>query len=395
VKRKVHSGRKSAGRPAASHKLTPPDCKHFTGYKPCFPGTRCYEKCVDYDPIGSRILLVNLDAMGNVLVTTSILPAIKQKYPHSTLTWLTDGNTAPLLQHNPLIDRIMTWTPESWLVLQQLKFDVVLNVDKSLRSGALTMAVKSSKKLGFGINESGQIIPLNKEAHENYLLGLDDQLKFRENTKSVSRLQCEEFQLKFGRGEYILNLTDEEVAYCAQYRREHGLDRASIVVGLNTGCSELFPNKKMTIDQHVVLVNRLSELPGVRTVLVGGPEDTLRNAEIARLTVEKALNTPTTEGLRRGICYENICDVIITGDSFGMHLGIALRKFVIVWFGVSSPNEIDLFERGIKLIPEGLSCSPCWKRSCPYNLECLQMIDLIRIVREVENFAATRSGKHA
>ena len=93
--------------------------------------------------------------------------------------------------------------------------------------------------------------------------------------------------------------------------------------------------------------------------------------------------TPTEEGVRRGVCYENICDIVVTGDSFGMHLAIGLKKQVIVWFGLSCWSEIDLFERGTKLIPEGLACAPCWKKECPYNLECIQMVDLERIIREV------------
>jgi ADP-heptose:LPS heptosyltransferase len=393
MKRKSQAGKRAIRHGKISSPHTPSECKHFTGYKPCFPGTRCYETCVDYDPIGTRILLINLDAMGNVLVTTTILPAIKKRYPESTITWLTEEKTAPLLQDNPYIDRVMAWTPEGWLILNQLEFDVVMNVDKSVRSGAMTMAVRSKQKMGFGINGNGQIIPLNPEARENYLLGLDDQLKFKENIKTVSHLECEEFALPYQRDEYVLTLTAEERAFCDHYMREHGLDGGKVIVGLNTGCSELFPNKKMTIDQHVVLIERLSHLDGVKILLLGGPEDTQRNAEIARLVGERVHSTPTTEGVRRGICYENLCDMVITGDSFGMHLAIALGKFVIVWFGVSSPNEIDLFDRGTKLVPEGLSCSPCWKQTCPYNLECIQMIDLERIVDEVKHFTASRFGR--
>ena len=107
------------------------------------------------------------------------------------------------------------------------------------------------------------------------------------------------------------------------------------------------------------------------------------------------ISTPTTEGVRRGICYENVCDVVVTGDSFGMHVAVGLKKQVIVWFGVSCPQEIDLFDRGIKLIPEGLECSPCWKKSCPYNLECIQLIDLDRIVGEVDRLRATKTASHA
>jgi heptosyltransferase-2 len=66
-----------------------------------------------------------------------------------------------------------------------------------------------------------------------------------------------------------------------------------------------------------------------------------------------------------------------------MHVAIGLKKHVIAWFGVSCPQEIDLYGRGIKLVPEGLACSPCWKHECPYSLECVQMVDLERIVEEI------------
>jgi heptosyltransferase-2 len=332
--------------------------------------------------------------MGNVLVTTSLLPAIKRKYPKSHITWITLRNAYLLLQNNPYVDRVFVWEPESWLVLQQLQFDVVMNVDKSQRSCAFTMGINAKEKLGFGLNGNGVIVPLNKEAEENYILGLNDHLKFRVNQKPVAQLLCEQLRLNYIRDEYTIVLSPAEQLFCAEYRTDAGLvhndsgDR-DLIVGFNTGCSELYPNKKMTIDQHVILIHRLSKIPGIRLVLVGGPEDTQRNAEIVRTVGDIVLNTPTTEGVRRGICYENMCDIVISGDSFGMHVAIALKKYVIVWFGVSCWTEIDLFDRGVKLIPEGLECSPCWKRVCPYGLECIQMIDLDAIVRHVESYKTT------
>jgi heptosyltransferase-2 len=319
-----------------------------------------------------------------------MLPALKRKYPASSIYWMTLKSAAPLLQNIPLLDRVYTWEPESWLVLQQMEFDVVLSVDKSQRSCAFTDSLRAKQKLGFGLNRHGQIVPLNKEAQYNFRLGLDDHLKFRINQKTVQQIQCEQFKLQYKRDEYTVTLSREELEYCASYKKQHGLDRGDLIVGFNTGCSELYPNKKMTIDQHVVLINRLSEIPGMRVVLVGGPEDTQRNAEIARSVGSKVLNTPTTEGVRRGLCYINICDVIVSGDSFGMHAAVGLKKYTIVWFGVSCWTEIDLYDRGIKLIPEGLECSPCWKRTCPYNLECIQMIDCDAIIAGVDRYRARR-----
>lgn len=394
--------RKKAKKTNRTRKIHIPDCKHFTGYKPCFPNVNCLDDCAEPQPRGTKILIVNLEAMGNVLVTTTLLMPIKRKYPISSISWITLKNAVPLLENNQYVDKVYAWEPENWLKLQAMQFDVVMNVDKSVHACAFTMSLNAKKKLGYGLNKDGVIVPLNKEAEYNYLLGLDDHLKFRVNRKTNSQLLTEAMGLKYKRDAYIMNLSKEEVEFCARYKQEVGINhsrytthRSPIIVGFNTGCSLLYPNKKMTIDQQVVLINQLSKRDDIRLVLLGGPEDTARNAEIYRQVGDKVINTPTTEGVRRGICYENICDVIITGDSFGMHIGIALKKYIIVWFGVSCPQEIDLFGRGVKLIPEGLECSPCWKQKCPYNLECIQMIDLERIIKEIDEYSVKHSKQLA
>ena len=373
--------------PKTKETVIVPDCKHFTGYKPCVSGSNCLDECVDPQPLGTRILIVNLEAMGNVLVTTTLLPAIKRKYPGSTISWITLQNAYRLLENNPMIDYVYIWEPESWLRLQAMRFDVAINVDKSIRAGAFIMSVQASVKLGYGINDDGVIVPLNSEAEYNYRLGLDDNLKFRINQKTNSQLLTEAVGLEYRRDEYILNLSAEEKGFCHRFREQAGITGAP-VIGFNTGCSLLYPNKKMTVDQHIVLIDALSRRDDLQILLLGGPEDTERNAEIARNVGDNVINTPTMEGVRRGICYENVCDAVISGDSFGMHVAIGLRKYVIAWFGVSCPQEIDLFDRGVKLVPEGLVCSPCWKKECPYDLECIQMIDLDRIVHEVDEFCS-------
>ncbi len=345
-KQKTVSKRKSR-RP----RLKPSDCKHFNGYKPCFPGTSCADGCIDPQPRGTRVLIINLEAMGNVLVTTSLLPAIKRKYPQSTISWITLGNAVRLLDHNPYLDHVYVWEPASWQILQAMEFDVAMNFDKSIHAGAFIRSIKAKKKLGYGIDPNGVIIPLNREAEYNYRLGLDDHLKFHINRKPNTQLLAEAVGLRYQRDPYALNLSKEEEIFVDRYRSEMHLrenvdDKQPVIVGFNTGCSLLYPNKKMTIDQHVVLVNALSERDGLKLVLLGGLEDTERNAEICRQVGGKVISTPTTEGVRRGICYESLCDCVISGDSFGMHVGIGLQKYIIAWFGVSCPQEIDLYDRG-------------------------------------------------
>jgi ADP-heptose:LPS heptosyltransferase len=364
-----------------------PSCKRFTGYKPCYPDHNCWiDGCKDNIPIGKKILIINLDAMGDVLMTTAQLPALKRKFPDSTIYWITLKIAAPLLYHNSYIDFVLEYNFESLSILNEIEFDYVMNVDKSQRSCALLNSIKSKNKLGFGLNSDGKIIPVNDGANYNYMLGMDDHLKFKVNKRTGQDYLAETFELDYQRDEYVFNFTEKELNFINEYKKQIGVDENDQVVGFNTGCSNLYPNKKMTIEQHIYIIEKLLSLKEYKVILLGGPEDTERNRTIADHFGGKIINTPTTEGVRRGACYESIPQVIVTGDSFGMHLAIALKKYVIAWFGVSCWTEIDLYDRGVKLYQEDLFCSPCWKKVCPYNLECIKMIDLDRIIREIKNF---------
>lgn len=362
-------------------------CKNFNGYKPCYSDHNCYTNgCKNHNPMGTKILIINLDAMGDVVMTTAQLHGIKRKYPISTIFWVTLKVSAPILQNNPFIDKVFNYDFETLSILQHIKFDVAMNVDKSLRSGALLMSVNANEKLGFGIDENGKIIPVNPEAEYNYLLGMDDHLKFKLNQKTGQEYLAETFKLDYQKDEYVFYFTEEEKKFIENYKKEINISPDDKIIGFNTGCSNLFPNKKMTVEQHIKLIEMFLSYNEYKIMLLGGPEDTERNNQIAANFGDKIINTPTNQGIRRGACYESIPQVIITGDSFGMHLAIALKRYVIAWFGLSCWTEIELYGRGVKLYPQNLECAPCWKKVCPYNLECISQIDLIKIVEETNKF---------
>ncbi|PJA99236.1 MAG: heptosyltransferase [Ignavibacteriales bacterium CG_4_9_14_3_um_filter_30_11] len=364
-----------------------PSCKNFTGYKPCYEDHNCWQDgCKDNIPIGTKILIINLDAMGDVLMTTAQLPLLKMKFPESTIYWITLKIASPLLFNNPMIDKVYDYNDESLSILQNIKFDYALNVDKSQRSCSILNLVQAKHKFGFGLNEDGKIIPMNKGSYYNYNLGMDNNLKFRVNKKTGQEYLAETFELIYKKKEYIFEFTKDEKKFIADYKKEIGFTNKDFVVGFNTGCSNLYPNKKMTVKQHQLLIKNILKKTRSKIILLGGPEDVERNKKIYSKFKGKIINTPANLGVRKGACFESLADIIITGDSFGMHLGIALKKYIIVWFGVSCWNEIELYDRGEKLYNENLACSPCWKKECPYNLECIENIDLDKIVNLVTTY---------
>lgn len=375
-------------------KIIIPRCKKYTGYKPCILYKNCLtDGCHDDSPldrIGIKILIIALEGLGAVISATTILHALKRKYPVSTICWITQPNAQPVLLNNPFIDKIFIWNCEQRMIVRNIAYDIMINPDKSTHACAFALEVKAKQKLGFLLNQDGIIVPANRGAMYNYMMGVDDELKFHRNKRTGIDILHETCGMKFEKDEYVFHFSDDENKFIEDYKKRIRYKAGSTYVGLNTGCAPLFPNKKMTIEQHVKLIRMLLKERNITVVLLGGREDTERNAQIIRhfplKDSKRIISTPTGEGIRKGACYMATCDLVITGDSFGMHMAIALKKHVIVWFGLSCWTEIELYERGVKLFPENLHCAPCWRKVCPYNLECIEMIDLDRMKTLVFDF---------
>ena len=358
------------------------DCRYFNGYKPCKYKRLCRD-CSHYEVPYPRVLLINLHALGDVLRTTALLPKIRRKYLTAYITWLTMPASKALLDGNPMIDQIFYWSSETIEGLKAREFDILLNVDKAQESAGLAMSVRAADKRGFGLSRFGTLAPLNPEAEYLFYLGLDDDEKFFKNQKSELQLLAEAFGFEYQLDEYILELNDEEKVLAKRFRDAASVKPDEIVIGINTGCSTLFPFKKWRVPYQAMIADCIqSEIPGVRVMLLGGKEDTERNQEIQKLTKTPVIPTPTTQGLRKGIIYMNACDLVVSGDSLGMHIAIGLKKEVVAWFGLSCAQEIELFGRGIKILSK-VKCGPCWKRYCDNDPSCIDSVDPDEVIAAV------------
>jgi len=360
-------------------------CRHFSGYKPCGKNKDCNTTCPSRDIPDERILIIALEAMGSVLRATSILPALKRKYPKAHVTWLTKKPSHELLKHNPFIDRIVTLDAEGLLKIQALQWDQVYSLDKSLQVGGILKTIQYEELFGFRVDDrSGAILPATPHAKELWELGLNDEKKFFKNIKAETQLLIEALNLgPFQRDPYVLQLSEEEQTVARLRRRQWASD-GQVIVGFNTGCSPTIPYKKLSVEVHRALIENLVRDKSIRVVLLGGPEDTERNFLIAQ-GLPSVLLSPTERGLRDGICSVEACDVVVSGDSLGMHMAIALNKWVVAWFGPTCIQEIDLYDYGKKVMTSA-PCSPCWKRSCQKSPMCYDLVS------QEELLAGVRQG---
>jgi heptosyltransferase-2 len=181
-----------------------------------------------------------------------------------------------------------------------------------------------------------------------------------------------------------LTESEEELA---NFRRIQWLHSNVLIIGVNTGCSPTIPYKKWTIGYHREIINLLKSKFKASVVLLGGKEDQDRNLKIGENL--EVIQSPTDRGLRDGLASVQACDIVISGDSLGMHMAIGLKKKVVAWFGPTCSQEIETYGKGIKILSNA-SCSPCWKRECDKSIMCYDQVSKSEVISAVEMMIENR-----
>ena len=346
--------------------------------RPCAPhkaeGARC-RGCGHYDPVGKRILVIKLDALGDVLRTTCILPALRTIHPSAQVTWITLPAAMPLLEHNPFIDRVIPYGAEALAMLRVERFDISLCLDAAPRSAALGSLARAGEKRGFRLDARGRVAPIGAEARAWLMMGLFDDAK-KANRRPYQEIVMGISGLAGLRQEIVVALSDEEREFARRFAARKGLapgGRGRAIVGVNTGSGSRWPMKQWPAALCADLVRRLAGLRGTRVLLFGGEEEKARNAAIRNAAGAALVDTGCGNSLREFIALVGLCDLLVSSDSLGLHVALGFGKKVVGLFGPTSSAEIDVYGRGVKIVSDA-DCACCYLRACERRPSCMARI---------------------
>jgi heptosyltransferase-2 len=335
-----------------------------------------------------KILIIKLASAGDILRTTAILSALKNRHPDSRITWVVGQKAHELLEGNINIDRIIDYSKETVSMFNKEEFDIVISLDKADEATSLAMLVKGSEKYGFGLDENDKLCPLNKEAEYSYLLGIDDDLKFFKNKKTYQELIFETAGLRYENNPYELILDKSHIDFADNFFKKNNLNKEDVIIGINTGAGRAFVNKNLKKENIVELIRLLFAEIDARIILLGGPlERAIHNYIIEKLG-DKVVDSGCNNSLKQFAALINNCSVVIAADTLAMHMAIALKKPVVALFGPTCSQEIDLYGRGRKIITTA-KCGPCYKNKCNENPTCMDVISLEEIIKSVKELMAT------
>jgi heptosyltransferase-1 len=107
-------------------------------------------------PAGSRILVVRLGAMGDIIHTLPAAASLKHSYPGSDVTWVVEPKWAPLLEDNPFVDRVLLFDRRSlaelyrsWRKLHARPYDFAVDFQGLIKSALAATSAHPYRIFGF------------------------------------------------------------------------------------------------------------------------------------------------------------------------------------------------------------------------------------------------------
>jgi heptosyltransferase-2 len=152
---------------------------------------------------------------------------------------------------------------------------------------------------------------------------------------------------------------------------------------MNTGAGGRWAKKSWKVEEQIELVRLAKEKhPGWQILLLGGPEEVERNKILEKSCANLVLNTGQ-HPVRKFAALVGQTHVLITADTLALHIGLALGRQVVVFFGPTSHEEIDLCASGEKLFAE-LDCLGCYLNDCDKSPDCMDLISPEMVLAAVE-----------
>jgi ADP-heptose:LPS heptosyltransferase len=360
-------------------------CRHYKGSKPCAfnkqDGSEC-PSCKHVSEFKERILFIKLDAIGDVLRSASLLPAIIGRHQMPYIAWLTRKESAELVSMMKYVDEVIELSEVGVARIMTGGWDWIYSLSNDLPSASLAAAARGgTRPIGYYV-EQGVIKPSNRAAGEWLEMAAFDRLK-RENKDTYQRRMLS-----------ILGADDAPIpAPALQLDTDQSALAAARVLSLfpgsrrqriaiNVGAGGRWPKKMLNAEQIYHYIQRLSDRIDIDILLVGGSaEEQKANAIISLCDGDDRVRTALTgSSIADFVAILSEVDVLLCGDTLALHIATAIGLPTVAVFGPTSPSEIADFDGlVVKAWTDQLDCLVCYG-DCTKQHNCMSLLDLEHLV---------------
>lgn len=319
-----------------------------------------------------NILIIKIGALGDVVRSSFIAQALKEKYQKfkPQIYWITDTKAKSLFFNNPYIFKVIE--NEKKESLRNIKFDMIINLEEDIESCRFASSLNAGKIMGAFLNKNKKI-DYTKESEYWFNISrisklgeaTADKMK-KENKKTHRQMMAEIVGIKnWKKYTPFLRLNQFQRKIVSDFMRRHNLSRKDTIIGINTGAADTWP-KALPVKKTAEMINKLYKKYNAKILLFGGFNELERNKEIHKHSSAPIIDTGCGNDLIEFPALVSVCNIFITSDSLGMHIAFALKRKSIVLVGPTSPNEIDTYGLGEKIVAK--SKYVCTYRHSPKDI---------------------------
>ncbi len=336
-----------------------------------------------------NILIFNPSFLGDTVLTTPLIKAVKKLYPNARISFCVRDRQAELFNGLPFIDNVITYDKRgadkgiSGLLnfsnkLKNYNFDLVINVHKSIRSSVLLLRL-GADIVGFKQAVLSSLfkhtVSRDMELHEvlrNLMLikPLVDTFDIDDVIKLAGSLSC-----------YI----DDELYNNTKYYYST-VTKQKKVIAIAPG--SVWATKRYPAEYYVEVANKLVDM-GYDIALFGSKEDRQSLDEFKSLFTGDYYDYAEKTSLSDLPAFLANSSALICNDSGTMHIAVACNVPCVSIFGATTTylGFAPYDDKSVVVENTSLDCRPCGKhggKTCPQkHFKCMLDVKPSKVVDAV------------
>ncbi|MBP7055944.1 MAG: lipopolysaccharide heptosyltransferase II [Candidatus Omnitrophica bacterium] len=327
-----------------------------------------------------RILIIEVNWVGDVLFSTPFIRAVKGACPDSHIACLVHPRCKEILEYNPCVDEIILYDEEKThrgilgkikliFLLRGKNFDTAFILHRSFTKALIAYLSGIKERIGY-IAKKGRAPILTKGVPEPYPAKHKVEY-FLDLARAVG--------ISPGPVSYEFVVTEGDRDFVRSLISGDGIAPHDKVVVVNPGGN--WGPKRWPKESFAKLADLLAQKFGVKIVISGAEKDKALAEDIKRLMKSKAVVVAGKISLRQLGALLQRASLVVSNDSGPMHMAVAVGAKVIAIFGPTSPGLTGPYGAGdYTVIFKEKECEvPCYDKDCKYN-SCMSDISVDEVM---------------
>ncbi|MEO8045653.1 MAG: putative lipopolysaccharide heptosyltransferase III [Nitrospirota bacterium] len=320
-----------------------------------------------------NVLIIKLRYIGDVLLATPTVRAIKAAQPDVRVTMMVNRGTEDVLSENPDLEEVIvldkgSLAAQSRLIagLRSRRFDTVIDLTDGDRSAFLTWISGASVRIGFNDEHRwrGKYYTQVVQSMPGVQHRIDRDL---EALKPMS--------IQAGSKDPQLWLTPEEEKSADELLDQLGVQRSQSMMILQPGARYWF--KAWPPDRYAELADRLTSHYDCQVLIGGSNQDVDLAQQIRQTTKSEPVIIAGRTTIKQFSAIVKNSTLFVGSDSGAMHIAAAVGTSVVALFGPSNPAEWGPRGKTNQVIYKGLDCRVCFHPTCQRGEQnCMKLISV-------------------